>query len=571
VTLEEILVKNENVPHKAHQLEGVEILTGPADGSRVATYNGVTYRRDIPGVFALGDQVGAGKTKQIIDSAQVLFLRGEIDTMLVLVPGYARSTWADPDPVLGEVAKHAWHNVLNVIHEYHGRRTELDLSAKGLHWVVTNYEFIRADERCDDLIRQLRGRRTWIVADESWMIKNASQQTRAATRLRRKRAEMATLLNGTLMADGKATDLYYQMAFLDPSITGAHNKSHFRQKYCIMGGWNGKNVVGYQNLDELNARVAPYVRCKKTRECFDLPPMLDPIIIEARLTDSTWKLYRDMRDDMVSWFDGQASVSKQAITKLLRLTQITSGYLGGLEDIEDDFSLTSDADAPAWMKKRLGLDESTTPATGQGQSNQAQVDSTHAARQPQGSSASAPDAARPPRVTKEIGCEKTNALMGWLQQNAPDRFIVWCKFRAELERAGRLLQGTVPRVEYLRGGQTPDQRTAAKKLLAPGSKAHGAVVGNPAAGGASLNYAGAPLMVFLSYGPRLIERTQSIGRIERPGAVEPMLVADVVAVGPKGQKTIDHKVLKALRSKDDMASWTYARWRELMRELKNDD
>jgi hypothetical protein len=78
-------------------------------------------------------------------------------------------------------------------------------------------------------------------------------------------------------------------------------------------------------------------------------------------------------------------------------------------------------------------------------------------------------------------------------------------------------------------------------------------------------------MVFLSYGPRLIERTQSIGRIERPGAVEPMLVADVVAVGPKGQKTIDHKVLKALRSKDDMASWTYARWRELMRELKNDD
>lgn len=567
---EQLLVANEVVTHRQHQLEGVEILCTDVDLNRTAEHNGVVYRREIPRVFALGDQVGAGKTKQIVDAAQIRFMRREVDTMLILVPGYARSTWADEDPSLGEVAKHAWGNVLNVVHEYHGRRTVLDLSATGLHWVVTNYEFVRRDERRDDLIRQLRGRRVWMVCDESWMIKNSSDQTKAATKIRRKRAEYATILNGTLMADGKATDLYHQMAFLDPSITGAHNKSHFKQKYCIVGGWGGKSIVGYQNLDELNARIAPYVRCVKTRDCFDLPPMLPPVTIEARLSEASWKIYRQMRDDMVAWFDGQASVSKQAIVKLLRLTQITSGYLGGLEDVNEDFTLQSEDasvdNAPSWMKKRLGLDESTqtTHSQGTGQANQVV----------QGSAAHDPSTGSPApagKLTREIGREKLDALADWLSKNGTERGIVWCKFTAELERCSEELRKQYPTVENLRGGQSQLQRAAAKRLLAPGSTQRGMVVGNPAAGGASLTFSGANLMVFLSYGPRLLERTQSIGRIERPGAVEPMLVADVVAVGPKGQKTIDHRVLHALRNKEDMASWTYAQWRTMLKELRDDD
>jgi hypothetical protein len=45
-----------------------------------------------------------------------------------------------------------------------------------------------------------------------------------------------------------------------------------------------------------------------------------------------------------------------------------------------------------------------------------------------------------------------------------------------------------------------------------------------------------------------------------------MLQVDVVAVGPKGQKTIDHHTLKALRGKDDMARWTVSEWRRILVE-----
>lgn len=541
--LRELLAKSERLPHRAHQWFGVEQLTADTDAHR---------GRVIPNVFALFDEVGAGKTKQIIDSAQVRYQRREIDTMLVLAPGFARSTWAEEDPALGEVAKHAWTYVPNVVHEFHGNYTDLDLSAAALHWIVTNYEFIRRDARRDELLRVLRGRRTWIVADESWFIKGNSDQTRAATMVRRKRATYATILNGTPLADGKPLDLYHQFAFLDPDIIGAKNKTHFRSKYCIMGGFAGRSIVDYKDLDNLNQRVAPYTLSRRTRDCFDLPPMLPPITVGVTLSDPLWKIYRQMRDDMVAFIGGQASVSKQAIVKILRLAQITSGYLGGIEDDGTETDPTApvtnpypNQPVPQWLRSMTGAppDVHEDPTI-------------H------------PQAPAPRIVTREVGREKLDGFLHWLDVMPvrPRNLICWCRFRPELERTTLALGQFYPTVLNLKGGQTPAERNAAKLLLAPGSTASGAVVGNQKAGGASLNFSAANVMVFLSNGLGLIERTQAIGRIERPGATQPMLIVDVVACGPKGQKTIDHHILASLRRKDDMAKWTVAQWRAILKD-----
>jgi hypothetical protein len=537
---ESVLNVNEAMPHRVHQLEGAWALCVDDQPER---------GRIIPHVFALFDEVGAGKSKQCVDGAQLLYQSGDIDTVVVITPGFARSTWAEPDPTLGEVAKHAWKDVPNIIHEFHGKRTEVDFSAKGLHWIVSNYEFIRRDARRDELIAQLKDRRTWLILDESWCVKGNSDQTKACWMIRRKRADRVTLLNGTPLADGKPMDLYYQFAILDPAIIGAKNKTHFRAKYCILGGFQGRQVVDYQNLDDLNKRVAPYVLSRRTRDCFDLPPMLPPITIEVPLTEATWKTYREMRDEMATWIGNQASVSKQAIVKMLRLMQITSGYLGGLESVTDEEDAPLPLDpaepVPQWLKTRLHLNDAVpglAPPTVVG-----------------GSGA---------RLTKEIGREKLDALLHWISvlPKQPDNLIVWCKFRAELERTTRELEQHYPVVMQLKGGQNKDERRAAKALLAPGSTQRGAVVGNQSAGGASLNFSAANVMIFLSNGLALIQRTQSIGRIERPGATQPMLVVDVVACGPKGQKTIDHHVLKSLRKKDDMARWTVDQWRQILKD-----
>lgn len=539
--LEKLLTLHEKLPHRVHQLEGVEQLVLDEDPRR---------GRVIPFAFALFDEVGAGKTKQVIDAAQVLYLGNEIDTMLVITPGFARSTWAEEDPDLGEVAKHAWDIVPNVIHEYHRHCTDIDFSSKALHWVVSNYEFIRRDNRLHDLLAILRGRKTYLVLDESWAVKGFSDQMKACRTLRAKRALRAVELNGTPLADGKPEDLYYPFMILDPDIIGAQNRTHFRAEYCIIQAdpqRRYEKVIGYRNLGQLNSRIAPYVLTRRTRDCFDLPPMLDPIIVEARLTPPTWKMYVEQRDEMVSWLGSQASVSKQAIVKALRLAQITSGFLGGLEELQPDAPIAPPTDPiPQWLRAK--------------HPDAAEPDQT-----PVPAFILAPGGTGP--QTREIGREKLDSFLHWLETwpDQPDKLLVWTRFTPELERTTRELLRIYPQVRNLRGKQSETDRTAAKLLLAPGNKERGAVVGNQKAGGASLNFSAANVAVYLSNGPALIERTQSIGRIERPGATQPMLIVDVVATGPRGQKTIDHAILKALRNKEDMARWTVAQWRAILK------
>jgi hypothetical protein len=555
--VERLLKANEKVSHKVHQLDGVMELVNDTNPER---------GRVVPYAFALFNEVGSGKTKEVIDAAQILYLSGDVDTVIAVAPGYARGVWADIDPMLGEVAKHAWAKVPNVIHEFYKHYTDIAWEP-GLNWLACNFEFIRGEKRLAQLLKQLRGRKCWIVVDESWNINRNSLQTKACLKVRYKRCQRATILNGTPLADGKPKDLYFPMQFLDTRILDCKNQTVFKSRYCVMGGFQGRNIVEYKNLDDLNRRVAPYIQTVRTRDCYDLPPMLPPVVLSAPFSDENWKLYKEMRDDTVAWLGTQASVSKQGVTKILRLAQMCSGFLGGLEDMADwdtDLSLI-----PAPPRKQLEL-PTDMPDFLKRKHEQSQT----ANRQVQPQAPAAPHltqaapltvVSRP--VTREIGREKLDKFLEWFSNvPCPDRMIMWCRWTPERVRAEAALRTFYPRIERLCGGQTPDERQAAKRLLAPGSQERGAVVGNQKAGGASLNFAGAPLMVFLSEGPRLIERTQAVGRIERPGATQPMSTVHVLATGPKGQKTWDHHNFQALQGKHDMANWTVAEWVKILSE-----
>src|SRR5262249_1978186 len=76
-------------------------------------------------LFMLADEVGGGKSKQVVDASQFLCeelipgtAQREIDTVVVLCPAFARGVWASLDPNMGEVAKHGWGSINNRIIEY---------------------------------------------------------------------------------------------------------------------------------------------------------------------------------------------------------------------------------------------------------------------------------------------------------------------------------------------------------------------------------------------------------------------------------------------------------------------
>jgi hypothetical protein len=525
------------IPPYAHQKIGTRELvlsTNPKIG------------RTIPNVLALFDQVGAGKSKQFVDATQFVHDAGEIDTVVVVGPGFARSVWSEADPVLGEVSKHAFASVENIVQEYSGTRKATE-SVKfynhGLHWIVTNYEFIRREKRLNYLLRALKGRRVWIALDESWMVKTYNTENAKACRKLRRMAERAAILNGSPI-DGSPLDLFSQMNFLDWRILA--NKvngepvpqtwTEFRAHYAVMGGYQvqtkiGKmptQIVAYRNLDELAEKVRPYVLQRKTRDCIDLPPELEPVWIEAKLKPETWRIYCQMRDDMIAWLDSAHCSARQAVVKGLRLAQITSGFLGGVEEAHiDPFD---------------DGDELVIPASAE--------------------------------PVREIGREKLDAYLDWLHTAGPlpDRLLTWCRFRPELDRAARELAKDYT-VHRLEGGQTAtkagrEARRLAKLALAPETVLDYpvAVVGNAGAGGAGLNFAGANIAGFMSFDYSLLKMNQAKGRIERPGQTRPITNVYVTAVGPAGQKTIDHHTFKALVKKEKITEWTAAKWREKLME-----
>lgn len=512
-------------------------------------------------IALLADEVGAGKSKQIVDTGQVLFEASEIDTVAVCCPAFARGVWSNPDPLMGEIAKHSWASVPYASREYsvlnsdltrpigiHSNRTKEDLIAHPfLRWVVVNYEFLRRSNRLLPLLTYLSKRRFWLVLDEAWALKDQGTDSWDAVYKIRKMAKRVTLLNGTPIADSPM-DLNAQMRMLDEGILGfpylnakgqrkiSCADSRFRSRYALLKpNSNFPLITGWQNLEELRDKVAPYVLRRKTRDCFDLPPILEPITIEARLKDDTWRIYRQMRDEMIAWLgtdDGQdiVSIASQAIVKGLRLAQITSGFLGGVQkmDLGEGF-----------------LDFGTEMAAGERLVDQ------------------------PVSCLKEVGREKLDTLMDWLAEiEQPNRLLIWSRFRAEIERTCREFNESTGkahrRMYLLYGGQTREDREQAIQCLHPAHEPDepSGVVGHPAAGGAGLNLAGASMAISLSEDFSLRVYLQKNGRIDRMGQKNPIRYVNVVATGPKGQKTIDHHIVAALRGKEDIANWTSATWRK---------
>lgn len=471
-----------------------------------------------------GAEPGCGKSRVVVMATERLYAQGAIDALIVVCPASLRSIWADADPVLGEWAKWAQPGGMTPL-EYRGQTLPAN-SRAGLPVVVTSVEYLRVTAgtgravtwpHLDPLRAWAATRQTMLVVDESWTVQNpVAKQTRAVYLLARA-CQRTYLLNGT---PGEMQHLFSQYQILDPALLGCANRFQFRGRYCRMGGFQAKQIVGYQREDEFRARTAPYTILRTARE--SVPLGAEPVRtqIEARLDPSTWRVYRQMRDQMVAWLDTEgrtAAVAAQAGVVAMRLAQIVNGFVGGVETTAEDLLSTR-----------------------------------------------APEGERP------IGREKLDALLAWLADRPlPAKGLIFTRFRSDVERTARVLAEAHPEVEVVRlyGEQQLVERTRAKVLLAPdGDPTPGWVVANTQSGGAGLNFAAAAVCIFLANDYSLKTREQAEKRVDRPGQRGRVTFVDVLATGPRGEKTIDHVIVSALRRKEAMSAWTTDRWRAALED-----
>ncbi len=119
-------------------------------------------------------------------------------------------------------------------------------------------------------------------------------------------------------------DIFAQYRALDPGVFG-NNFHRFKLKYAVMGGFGGKQVLGFQNQAELTARFKS-IAFQADKSLLDLPPFIHNYRT-CELNPRTRRVYDDLDKKLFAEIEAGQITAANAMVKVLRLQQLTGGYL----------------------------------------------------------------------------------------------------------------------------------------------------------------------------------------------------------------------------------------------------
>ena len=165
-----------------------------------------------------------------------------------------------------------------------------------------------------------------IIADEGHKIKTHNISASKAMHRLGARARYRLLLTGTPVTN-KAIDVFSQYKFLNPAIFGQSFYA-FRNKYFDMVGYGNHTPVLKKSMErELTEKIHSIAYRATKAECLDLPETTD-IIRKVELEPQAMLLYRNLvKDSYAELSEGEVTITN-VLTKLLRLSQLTGGFLG---------------------------------------------------------------------------------------------------------------------------------------------------------------------------------------------------------------------------------------------------
>lgn len=292
--------------------------------------------------FLLGDDQGLGKTKEIIDLAMCRKQTDGLKHCLIIcgINGN-KYNWADevkihsredswilgtrftkrpPIKMIEGSTKDKMEDLNNIPHQF--------------FW-ITNIETLRGGS-----FKEKQGKRTvmrfpiaekiqelcdkgiigMIAFDEAHKAKNPdSQQGKALLSIDCKGPKIP--MSGTFVLNNPL-DLYLPLKWAGFET---HSFYAYKQHYCKMGGFGGKEIVGYKNLDELRSMVSKVMLRRVKGDVLDLPPKVHTIEwVDAYPEQKS--LYKEVRDQVRDNID-KVKVHPDPLSEMLRLRQVT-GYPG---------------------------------------------------------------------------------------------------------------------------------------------------------------------------------------------------------------------------------------------------
>lgn len=301
------------------------------------------------GVGALLMDPGTGKTKVTIDYLGMLTAQRGYLKALICAPLSALDTWVT------ELQNHLGTSLDNEGIE-RGIKTrvfvlndgsildkakffrDIDDEFEGLTILIINHDAFKYRHKVpglktvtvrDRIIDAVINR--WcpdiVVVDELHRLKTHNSNLSIAFKKIGTHSFMRLGLTGTV-APHSPLDFFGQWQFINPSTFGIKWAS-FKTYYAIYGGFEGRQVLGFyaDRMKEMKKKIHQDAFIIRKREALDLPPVTDikvPVTLGKEL-----KYYMEMANElMVELPSGKESISKNTLTKMLRLRQITGGVVG---------------------------------------------------------------------------------------------------------------------------------------------------------------------------------------------------------------------------------------------------
>lgn len=270
---------------------------------------------------ALLMEMGTGKTITSIAITGALSNAGRIRRVLIVAPLSILGVWEE------EFQKFAdFPYALAVLTGPGSRKLDTlrHMTGAVLQVVVVNYESAWRMEK--DL---LAWRPDLIIADEGHKIKTHNIAASKAMHRLGAKAGYRLLLTGTVITN-RAIDVFSQFKFLNPAIFGQSFYA-FRSRYFDMVGYGNHTPVLKKSMEaELTEKLHSISFRATKAECLDLPEITD-VIRQVELEPAAFRIYRGLVKESYAELSSGEVTAPNILTRLLRLSQLTGGFIGNDE------------------------------------------------------------------------------------------------------------------------------------------------------------------------------------------------------------------------------------------------
>jgi len=354
-------------------------------------------------------EMGCGKSLTALKIAEHKFQKGEIDALLIIAPNDVHKQWAVEQVPQWLTVEHQ----VQCLYGKGGQETFYPFDEEGsLQVVSVNVDTFSLPTKWVSIADWANKHKAMIILDEATSIKNIkAQRTNRIlysfndVLMHRKTVLKSTVktaaravLTGTPVTNGPM-DLWAIMEFLRPNYFRMNYYS-FQQYFGMftkLGVGEGKRQISvpltadtwqkikhinvydvasytfgisldtfntihaqerydgpYKHADELKKLIEPVSMFVRLVDCVDMPEQRY-FVREVAMSDEQWKCYRDMTDEYITQYGDIVMTALNKMTVMLRLQQISSGFLCNKtfseKQVQDGSADISPNDGVQWIGK----------------------------------------------------------------------------------------------------------------------------------------------------------------------------------------------------------------------------